>query len=94
MDGPRLLLTVLGTQQQVEECRTLIGIRVAGTTDIVELLTQFLCLQTAPLGGQELLPLLGVHDSQTIGHLHIVVLVEQGIVMSSPDTLDLIEHLR
>ena len=92
MDGPGLLQTVLGAQQLVEEGCTLVGVRVAGTTDIVELLTQLFCLQTTALGLQELLPLLWVHDSQTIGHLHIVVLIEQRVIVSGPDALELIEH--
>ena len=61
-------------------------------TDIVELPSLVLALQALTLCSQHGMVGVATDDGQTVGHVHIVLFVEERVVMLLPDGVDLIEQ--
>ena len=93
MERPWLILTILGLQQVVEYLGASLGIGITSLTYIVELIAQFFCLQMCTLLAQDVLTLVWAHDGQTVGHVHIVMFIEEWIVVGRQNLGDLIKYL-
>ena len=76
----------------VEQFGAQCWVRTADTTDIVELPSLVFSLQTLTLCSQHGVIGVATDNGQTVGPVHVVLFVEERVVMLLPDGVDLIEQ--
>ena len=93
MQCPRFLFAVLRLQQTLEQVVALAFIGITCPADEIKLIAEVVGLEHTALCLQYLIPLLGLYYSQAIGHVHIVVGIEDGLVVIQPDGLYLLDDI-
>ena len=76
----------------VEQFGAQCWVRTADTTDIVEFPPFVFCLKTLTLCGQYGVVGIATDNGQAVGPVHVVLFVEERVVMLLPDGVDLIEQ--
>ena len=92
LECPRLLLAVLGVQHLVEQPGAQGWVGTADAADIVELPALVVGLQPFALGSQHRVVSVATDRGQAVGHVHVVLFTEEGVVVLLPNGVDLVEQ--